>query len=63
MVETGREFNQFNRLVESLNDKTTLRLMRVWPRRHPTEVSASPYVRNEAKFAHYAQAGHALIFS
>ncbi len=56
LAQTGHESSQFNRLVESLNYTTAQRLMRVWPRRFPTEASALPYVRNEAKLANYVYA-------
>lgn len=56
LAQTGHESGQFNRLVESLNYKTAGRLMKVWPRRFPTEASAIPYVGNERKLANFVYA-------
>ena len=56
LAQTGHESGQFNRLVESLNYKTALRLMKVWPRRFPTEASAIPYAGNEGKLANFVYA-------
>ena len=56
LAQTGHESGQFNRLVESLNYKTAGRLMKVWPRRFPTQGSAIPYVGNESKLANFVYA-------
>ena len=56
LAQTGHESAQFNRLVEGLNYKTAGRLMKVWPRRFPTEASAIPYVGNESKLANLVYA-------
>jgi putative chitinase len=56
LAQTGHESAQFNRLVEGLHYKTALRLMAVWPKRFPTEVSAAPYVSNAEKLANFVYA-------
>lgn len=56
LAQTGHESAQFNRLVESLNYKTAGRLMKVWPKRFPSEASAIPYVGNESKLANFVYA-------
>lgn len=56
LAQTGHESGQFNRLVENLNYTTPQRLMRVWPKRFPTEASALPYVRNEPALANFVYA-------
>jgi len=53
LAQTGYESGQFNRLTESLNYTTAQRLMKVWPRRFPTEASALPFVANEVKLANF----------
>jgi putative chitinase len=56
IAQIGHESGQFNRLVESLIYSTPQRLMRVWPKRFPTEVIAAPYVKNESRLANYVYA-------
>ncbi|MBS1132385.1 MAG: glycoside hydrolase [Proteobacteria bacterium] len=56
LAQTGHESGQFNRLVESLNYTTPQRLMKVWPKRFPSEAIAAPYVRNEERLANYVYA-------
>lgn len=56
LAQTAYESGQFNRVVESLNYKTPLRLMKVWPKRFPDEASAIPYVGNESKLANFVYA-------
>jgi putative chitinase len=56
LAQTGYESGHFNRLVENLTFRTAKRLMQVWPRRFPTEVSALPYVSDESKLANFVYA-------
>ena len=56
LAQTGHESGQFNRLIESLYYKTAARLMAVWPKRFPTQASATPYIRNEEKLANFVYA-------
>lgn len=56
LAQTGYESGQFNKLVENLTYKTAARLMKVWPKRFPTEASAAPYVDNEEKLANFVYA-------
>ena len=56
LAQTGHESAQFNRLVEGLNYKTAGRLMKVWPRRFPTQALANPYVGNASKLANFVYA-------
>ena len=56
LAQTGHESGQFNRLVESLNYTTPQRLMKVWPKRFPSEAIAAPYVRNEERLANFVYA-------
>lgn len=56
VAQIGHESGQFNRLVESLIYSTPQRLMRVWPKRFPSEAMAAPYVRNESRLANYVYA-------
>lgn len=56
LAQTGYESSQFNHLVENLNYSTVGRLMRVWPKRFPTEASAEPYVNNPQKLADFVYA-------
>jgi putative chitinase len=56
LTQTGYESAQFNKLVESLVYKTAARLMKVWPKRFPTEASATPYVNNEERLANFVYA-------
>lgn len=56
LAQTGYESGQFNRLTESLNYTTPQRLMKVWPKRFPTEASAQPFVSNEIKLANVVYA-------
>lgn len=56
IAQIGHESGQFNRLVESLIYSTPQRLMRVWPKRFPTEAIAAPYVKNESRLANYVYA-------
>jgi putative chitinase len=56
LAQTGYESGQFNRLTESLNYTTPQRLMKVWPKRFPTEASALPFVSNESKLANFVYA-------
>lgn len=56
LAQTGYESGQFNTLVESLSYKTPARLMKVWPKRFPTEASAIPYVKNQEKLANFVYA-------
>jgi putative chitinase len=51
LAQTGHESEQFNHLVE-----TALRLMRVWPKRFPTEASAAPYVKAPTALANLVYA-------
>jgi putative chitinase len=56
LAQTGYESGQFNNLVENLTYKTAARLMKVWPKRFPTEASAAPYVDNKEKLANFVYA-------
>lgn len=56
LAQTAYESGQFNCLVEGLNYTTARRLMKVWPKRFPTEASALPYVGNAAKLANFVYA-------
>jgi putative chitinase len=56
LTQTGFESGQYNKLVESLIYKTASRLIKVWPKRFPTEASAAPYVNNEEKLANFVYA-------
>ena len=51
LAQTGHESNQYNRLTEGLTYKSAERLMRIWPKRFPTEAAALPYVNNPEKLA------------
>ncbi len=51
LAQTGHESNQYNRLVEGLTYKSADRLMKIWPKRFPTEAAALPYVNNPEKLA------------
>jgi putative chitinase len=53
LAQTGYESGQFNRLTENLNYTTPQRLMRVWPKRFPTETSAQPFVANPARLGNF----------
>jgi len=53
LAQTGHESLQFNRTVEGLIYKTAARLMKVWPKRFPTEASAVPYLNNEKALANH----------
>jgi putative chitinase len=56
LAQTAHESAQFNRLTEGLYYKTATGLMNTWPKRFPTEASASPYVKNEEKLANFVYA-------
>ncbi|MFI3186372.1 MAG: glycoside hydrolase family 19 protein [Methylococcaceae bacterium] len=56
LAQTGFESGQFNNLVENLNYKTPARLMKVWPKRFPTQASTTPYVNNQEKLANFVYA-------
>jgi putative chitinase len=56
LAQVGYESGQLNQLQENLNFATTLRLMRVWPKRFPNEAMAKPYVNNQARLANYVYA-------
>ena len=56
LAQTGHESAQFTRLTENLNYTTPKRLMKVWPKRFPTESSALPFVANEMKLANFVYA-------
>lgn len=56
LAQTGYESGQFNRLLENLKYATPLRLVKVWPRRFPSEALALPYVNNEMKLANFVYA-------
>lgn len=51
LAQTGYESGQFNKLTENLNYSTAGRLVKVWPKRFPTEAVAAPYVNNPQKLA------------
>ncbi|MDO9161185.1 MAG: glycoside hydrolase family 19 protein [Methylococcaceae bacterium] len=53
LAQTGHESGQFNKLIENLTYKTPARLVKIWPKRFPTEASAIPYVNNEEKLANF----------
>jgi putative chitinase len=56
LAQTGHESGQFNTLTEGLFYKAPGRLMKVWPKRFPTEASALPYVANEKNLANVVYA-------
>ncbi len=56
LAQNGYESNQFNRLVESLNHTTPLRLIKVWPKRFPTLASAVSCVGNASRLANFVYA-------
>ena len=56
LAQTGFESGQFNRLIESLIYKTAKRLMEVWPKSFPDEMSALPYVDKEEELANFVYA-------
>jgi putative chitinase len=56
LAQVGYESGQLNQLQENLSYATTLRLMRVWPKRFPNEAMAKPYVNNQARLANYVYA-------
>jgi putative chitinase len=56
LAQTGFESSQFNRLVESLYYKSAARLMKVWPKRFPTEAAAQPYVADEERLGNFVYA-------
>jgi putative chitinase len=56
LAQTSFESGQFNYLIENLNYTSSSRLMRVWPKRFPSEESALPYVSNESKLANFVYA-------
>ena len=56
LAQSGYESGEFNRLREILNYTTPQRLMKVWPKRFPTEASALPFVSNEMGLANLVYA-------
>jgi putative chitinase len=52
-AQTGYESASFNCLQEDLNYSSSLRLMKVWPKRFPTEALAQLYIQNPEKLANY----------
>jgi putative chitinase len=56
IAQVGHESVQLNRRRENLSYSVRA-LMNTWPRRFPTEQSATPYARNPEKLANYVYAG------
>ena len=57
MAQVGHESGQMNRLIEGLTYTTAARLVKIWPKRFPTEAAAVPYVNNPLKLANMVYAG------
>lgn len=56
MAQVSHESANFCQLEESLYYRTAARLMAVYPKRFPTEASATPYLQNSEKVANYVYA-------
>ncbi len=53
LAQTGYESASFNCLQEDLNYSSAIRLMKVWPKRFPTEALAQLYIQTPEKLANF----------